>query len=528
MKFDRGQILEIYTVAVFSILIAAFANSFVNIQTDDAFIFYTYVKNIVNGNGYVFNIGEKVNATTSVLYPLLSALIYSISQKIFASDLVTIPNVGYAVGIISLWFVCVYSMRIFKGYKVVPYIMPFLILAYPALRYSIGMETFLTMALLLATIDLYICGRLRRAAFFLALAVLSRPDALLLGVVIGLHHTLKQKKLPPWQVFAVFFLVLSPWLIFSLNYFGSILPSTLSAKVGQTESGRWGSGFLYLKAMPKMLSLWGMKKPWDFWVILYIPILILALKLWPQKYSTQLANPEVTNLNFRNKLTSLIFLRPQTNSQGKSFDASWIVMAWSLLFVLAYGIILNPPAYGWYYTPLVLPLALILSLQLEVLYATKILNNVVPIRLFVAFFVTAVFAKAVMQYDKQADNQVTAKYVKYYRTANWLNKNVPIGSSVAANEIGVLGYHYQNGKIIDALGLATPGVAEQVRKKNYSWYIFEYKPDYLVFNYPRRPILEEFVDQNWFKEKYFLNYILRTDRGSIAIYQSKNANKIIQ
>lgn len=43
------------------------------IQQDDSYIFYSYARNLANGYGYVFNIGERVNATMSPLYTILLA-----------------------------------------------------------------------------------------------------------------------------------------------------------------------------------------------------------------------------------------------------------------------------------------------------------------------------------------------------------------------------------------------------------------------------------------------------------------------
>jgi hypothetical protein len=119
---------------------------------------------------------------------------------------------------------------------------------------------------------------------------------------------------------------------------------------------------------------------------------------------------------------------------------------------------------------------------------------------------------------------VSSKYESYKLAAGWLNANAPIGASVGANEIGVLRYYYKNGPIIDALGLVTPGVAQHVSRGDYSWYIHEYKPDYLMFGHPHRPILEDMVEDTWFKERYALIKVISTERRSVAIYARVGQN----
>ena len=52
------------------------------------------------------------------------------------------------------------------------------------------------------------------------------------------------------------------------------------------------------------------------------------------------------------------------------------------------------------------------------------------------------------------------------------------------DEIGVVGYYYHKGKIIDAFGLINPESAERINEGDYDWTIRQYKPDYIVIDYP--------------------------------------------
>jgi len=122
---------------------------------------------------------------------------------------------------------------------------------------------------------------------------------------------------------------------------------------------------------------------------------------------------------------------------------------------------------------------------------------------------------------------VTPKYSIYKIAANWLNGYAFSGASVATNEIGIIGFYYNREKVIDALGLITPEVAEKVSQKDYGWYIRYLQPDMLLFSYPNRQELEKMVHEGWFQKKYQRAKILRHSDLAVAIYIKLKAMKLI-
>lgn len=152
--------------------------------------------------------------------------------------------------------------------------------------------------------------------------------------------------------------------------------------------------------------------------------------------------------------------------------------------------------------------------------STKIINfNHISIFIIAILFSLGFSLILHSPFEKNFNTHERAKLETYRVASNWLNENAPKGSTVGANEIGVIGYHYQNGKIIDGLGLVTKGVGKQVAQKNYSWYIHEYKPDYLVFKEPYRPILEAMVNKEWFTMQYKPVHTISSFEYSVKIYQ---------
>ena len=168
--------LTFATVA--SVLLVAVFLSFRywDVQHDDSCIFYLYAKNIANGHGYVFNIGQRVNATTSPLYALLLAGGYVLLHFL---PFVTIPLVGHLICAISLFILCCLLMQSFSSEKGTPYpfILPLVFLTIPLLPASVGMETFLALMLAMACIPFYSQGRLLAASLACSMAILARPCA---------------------------------------------------------------------------------------------------------------------------------------------------------------------------------------------------------------------------------------------------------------------------------------------------------------------------------------------------------------
>ena len=224
--------LEKITIYLFTLVIIIIFISYWKVQQDDSYIFYNYAKNIALGNGYVFNIGEKVNATTSPLYSLVLALLYFITKN-FTS--VTLPFLGHLIGAISLWLICFFSMRVLKkeNYQNTYLIYPFIFLSIPLLRNAVGMETFLTLALIIITIYYYQKENYELTAFFSSFAILSRYDSVLIVTILFLDYLISKKKLIQLKSILIFVITLLPWFIFSYFYFDSLIPSSITVKISQ-------------------------------------------------------------------------------------------------------------------------------------------------------------------------------------------------------------------------------------------------------------------------------------------------------
>ncbi len=449
------------------VLVVIISISYWKIQQDDAYIFYTYAKNIISGNGYVFNLGAKLNATTSPLYTLLLSAVSYLIQPTGLS----IPVASQLIGSVSLWFISFLLFKIFEDKNLSGFslLVPIIFLINPLLRNAVGMETFLNLAMILSVFYYYKKERLILASLFSALAVLSRFDAVLVVLILIADFIFTKKKLPDYKIILIFFLTILPWFIFSRIYFGSYLPTTIAVKLAQQQTDFWGSGLIFLKGFTTVFL--GNKTVSIFIISLFI---ISAV---------------------------FIFIKRKNIFQDKIFK---LIIIWSALYFLVYGFILNPPAYPWYYTPFAVILSLVFAKAIEILLNDYLLLSEGKI----IFVILMLFILGLIIPYKTLTGRFTKKFENYRAVSTWLNQNARPGSSVAIDEIGILGYYYNKGKIIDILGLINPEVIPHLIKKDYMWFVENYKPDFIVSDYPAAPIYNRIIFSKELREKYKTSVII--------------------
>ncbi len=412
-------------------------------QQDDAYIFYTYAHNIADGNGYVFNLDEKINATTSPFYTLLTAFIYYI-LSIFISG-IDVPAAGELITAVSIFFSAYALYKIFRHFREerLSYSAPLLFLMNPLIRNSAGMESFLMLALLLWGTFFFFLKKFNISAFFLALLILTRFDAALFIIVLLLWLVFKEKRIPPLMSILIFFVTAVPWFVFSQLYFGMLIPSTIYIKLTQTSSEFFGTGLVYLKGIFRV-----------FPGGIFVSGLIIGLLIG-----------------------SFIFILVRNRDRLKN-PFFIIIIFWTLSHFLIYAFILNPPPYPWYYAPYTLLFTVIFSAALEEIY--KLFHHR---KIFYVFFVVVLLAGLIIPL-KTIFSPYNYKYRMYTAAAEWLNSNASPGSSVLLDEIGIVGYYYRQGKIIDVFGLVNPESAVKINAGDYDWTIQHYKPDYIIADYP--------------------------------------------
>jgi len=209
-------------------------------HVDDAYISYRYARNWVEGNGLVYNLGERVEGFTNLSWTLLIGLGLALGAgaREVAHGLGLASGVGVLIATHSLARAGVSDSRAWLAG-----VAPWLVLASTAFqRWSTaGLETPLFMALVTAALAAVLRRRLLLASVVLVLATLTRPEGVLLaGLVFGFALLLDRGPGPrPWRPMILYGVALVALTAFRLLYYGSPLPNTFYAKVGGVPM-TWG------------------------------------------------------------------------------------------------------------------------------------------------------------------------------------------------------------------------------------------------------------------------------------------------
>jgi arabinofuranosyltransferase len=203
---------------------------------DDAYITFRYARNIVEGVGFVYNPpstgsghgGERVLGTTTPLYTLLMA---GVSLATGSHDFPAMALIVNALaGAFSVGMLYALGKR-FIGHPAPAAAVALLWAVAPhSVAFAIGgMETDLTIALLIAAAHTHVSDHPRALAALTALALLARPDTAILLGLLWLDATLARRRFL-WREGLIALALLAPWLAFGALTFGNPLTASVAAK----------------------------------------------------------------------------------------------------------------------------------------------------------------------------------------------------------------------------------------------------------------------------------------------------------
>lgn len=213
---------------------------------DDAYISYRYAGNLLAGDGLVFNPGERVEGYTNFSWTIILALLMRLGLHPSAIAI----GLGVIFSVATLWLVYEFSRVASLRSPVIP-ILATLCLALDgsfALWTVSGMETSMFAFLVLAALTCYVWewqkGRLGLASgALLALAAMTRPEGVLVLVVVMVHQVLARLVLNRQLLTSadiaragVFLALYLPYFLWRYYYYGFLLPNTFYAKVTVHDS----------------------------------------------------------------------------------------------------------------------------------------------------------------------------------------------------------------------------------------------------------------------------------------------------
>jgi hypothetical protein len=249
---------------------------------DDIFIAFRYVQNILAGNGFVYNPGERVEGYTHFLWLVMVSFLAWLKF----SPLVTTQVLGILSSLGTL------TLFAFAGYKISKkhnyFILPFVTIAL-ALNYDYnvwatsGLETSFYTFLLSSAFYVYFFSDLRETrkllltGLLLCFSLMTRPDALLIiGIaniffVIGAFlkgDEIKKIFIDVLYLNLAMLVIYVPYFIWRYNYFGFIFPNTYYDKLGSETLFEKGFYYLWLYFKPHFTS---------FLIVILPPLVLLPL-----------------------------------------------------------------------------------------------------------------------------------------------------------------------------------------------------------------------------------------------------------
>jgi arabinofuranosyltransferase len=438
----RFSILILGIVAIFTIsltLLISHSNE-TRRGTDDAYITYQYAKNIADGNGFVFNVGDqRALGTSTPLYAGLLALgarlgisipLLSIGIGILATSaaLSLVVCIAWEFGFLSAGLVVGLTASVAQLYW----------------RWE-GMETPLYLALILSSIWTAFRGWGSVGVSLAAAATITRLDGLAVLVAVGLFLALDRRW--SWRTIAPGAGLLASWLIIATLLFGSPVPTSGVAKMLHDRhiSGRFSV------ASPDFVNQ-----------VLPITRLIPA-----SAFSDHRSLKAVfCGLFFMILVACVALLRPR---RLVTLLALWLV------FYLGGYQLLRLPDFEWYYGPpaIVLALFLWMGLQAAVRFGTDSIHwpgrLVAPAASWtIAIAMLVVLIVGTPLYTTNHSRRDSAHVL----AARWLRQHATPGDTVVAYEIGALAY-LSGLRTIDLLGLTDPDTRVHLRAGDFAWAIRE-------------------------------------------------------
>ncbi len=369
--------------------------------SDDAYITFRYARNLAAGAGFTYNPPAHVLGTSSPLFALLMVVpeVWHADPRWTALAIATLSDIATIA--------CAALVLRRHGWTLASLVCAVgIALWFPYLLYAIsGMETSLSVALLAATLLAVDRSRPVTAAAAVGLATLCRPDGLLAAAVV-FGWILRRQPRQAAGAGAVFAAILAPWLAFSLWYFQTVVPLSITAKA----SGRFGAWQSFLVFVNQ------------FGHGVYLPLSALAA------------------------FGAVVLLRTRR-------DVSVVGAAWGVLYAGAFVASGAFSFFSWYFVPLYPLYWAAVGAALDDLGRRGLPANVRRSAGRLCVLAAAAVLAARLPHDRETlRHWFEGREFLYERVARELRG---AGCTIAATEIGTLGYYY-DGPVLDLIGLVSP------------------------------------------------------------------------
>jgi hypothetical protein len=395
---------------------------------DDAFITFRYARNLIAGNGLVYNPGEWILGTTTPLYALLLSGIGLASAGTDAN----FPVIALIVNSLLDALTCYILIRIGESLdRPIAGTAAAAIWAFAPMSVSFaigGMETSLLACLMVLTFYFHLKHRATLASFLASLSVLTRPDALLFVLPIavdrGVRWLRRSDNKPSLVELLSFMIPVGIWTTIAWMVYGSPIPHSITAK---TSAYILPADAALIRLLQHYATPFFGQEVFGIWWI------GLGLLVFPTLFIT----------GWRTVLRTNMHAWPLAAYPGIYF------------FVFAFA---NPLIFRWYLTP-PLPMyftGIFIGVSNISLQIKKNWINIIAIGIALLLTANAWTLHPDHGPDRPAPKMAYIKLEGIYReAAGKIRSLLEKGDTLAAGDIGVLGY--ETGAIIlDTVGLISP------------------------------------------------------------------------
>lgn len=447
---SRGEKFWLFALMAIAVGVFVYSCLYFELTQDDAYISFRYAENFLNGDGLVFNIGERVEGYTNFLWVMILAL----AKGLFGIDyLLTSQVLGVASGAGLFVLLLLLVQHHFEGRTWTFYtglslvMLSNLAIAYWAIA-SLETAAFACMAVS-AVVSEYLRPRLTPA--LLIIASLLRPEGVVVFGVILIHRILQNRRFPI-EYFLMYVLPLVPFAVFKLTYYGSLFPNPYYAKSGVGLEYIL-SGLEYAWYFTKTVGVFG--------VIFLLPLLAIR-RLWER--------------------FSLLYI---------------YVFVYIAYIVWVGGDVLKVYRF---FVP-VIPVLYFLFVASIFVLAEQLLKQI-KAALLVASAACVLFAFGSLSLSR--DHVETFWYFeqnivrKMHFMGTMLKKHMGDDFSLATSTIGMISYQLIGHRVIDLLGLTDAYIArnpEKIEGIASTWkerrfnntYLLEQNPDFILFSTGYKP-----------------------------------------
>jgi hypothetical protein len=457
---------------------------------DDAFISYRYAQHALDGHGLVFNVGERVEGYTNFLW-----VVWLILCGVLGVDFDPAAKVlGLASGIGMIVLAALLSRRAWnqihdKGGHWAGFAGAIIVgvngsLAYWAVS---GLETAFFGFLITLSVWLWI-DKSPLTPVSLALATMTRPEGGLVWLVlVGCEFLLGRDLRRTLMLFGVTALLLAPFGVFKLLYYGFLLPNPFYAKTGfaweYVQSGLEYAGFFLQHYM-----LYG---------FMLIPIGVAVWKL-PSRW----------------KAVPILFL------------------VYAAYIVTVGGDVLRPHRFFMPLIPVMVAAIMAGEAWLPA-FARRYPLPYIPTALVIAALLTISFTKP-REILTSTRNLELGLIQKMTTIADYLRRIDDRPFTIAVSTIGKIAYDLPGRRIIDMLGLTDstiarhpetiPGNTSSWRERNFNAsYVLSEDPDWVLFSTghkPSAPAERALILHSRFRNNYY-TVLFPTPQRMLAIHRRK-------